>query len=214
MILNSPIMGKNIIKAEKPKDIIKDERGRYKATINLDFDKFFDIIAIKPGSVILDVATGAGTIPELLGEHVMALDASHDTLKAAKGICRASWVCGDAREMPFRRDVFDLVTIFAGLMFIPGREYKTRTLTECYNILKKHGKFLLIEPSIQDAQSDLPISFNVLYKGEFVRQIGVGTKGERLEQTTESLKDILLDIGFSVFKEHPSSKYFILFCHK
>jgi len=209
MILYSPIMGKDIIKAKK-----LDDRGRYKATITLDFAKFFDTIGIRPDSVILDVATGAGTIPELLGEHVVALDASRDILKAAKGICRASWVCGDAREMPFRRDVFDLVTIFAGLMFMPGREYKARTLTECYNVLKKQGKFLLIEPSIQDARSDLPFSFNVLYKGEFVRQIGVGTKGERLEQTTESLKDILLGIGFSIFIEQSSAKYVILFCQK
>jgi len=45
---------------------------------------------------------------------------------------------------------------------------------------------------------DLPISFNVMYKGEFIREIGVGTKGERLEQTIESMKDILLGIGFSI----------------
>jgi len=203
-------IGKDIIKAEK----LGAREEEYKAAVTLDFAKFFNTIGIRHDSVILDVATGAGTIPELLGEHVVALDASHDILKAGKGICRACWVCGDAREMPFRRDVFDLVTIFAGLMFMSGREYKVRTLKECYNVLKKQGKFLLIEPSIQDARSDLPISFNVLYKGEFVRQIGVGTKGERLEQTTESLKDILLGIGFSVFKEHSSSKYFVLFCQK
>lgn len=201
---------KDAIKAEE-----LDARGKeYKATVILDFAKFFDTMAVRPDSVILDVATGAGTIPELLGEHVVALDASHDILKAGKGICKASWVCGNAREMPFRRAVFDLVTIFAGLMFIPGRENKARTLAECFSVLKKQGKLLIIEPRIQDARSDLPISFNVLYKGEFIRQIGVGTKGEGLEQKADSMKDILQGLGFSVFVEHSSSKYFVLFCQK
>jgi len=186
----------------------------YKATITIDFAKLFDAIAVQPDSVILDVATGAGTIPELLGEHLVAMDVSYDILKAAKSIYRASWICGDAREMPIRRDVFDLVTIFAGLMFIPGRENKVRTLAECFGVLKKQGKLILIEPKIQDAQSDLPISFNVMYKGEFIRQIGVGTKGEGLKQTAESLKDILKGLDFSVFEEYVTSEYFVLYCMK
>lgn len=208
--MNNPMIEKDVIKAEE----LDAREKEYKATVTLDFSKFFDTIAVWPDSMILDVATGVGTIPDLLGEQVVAMDVSFDILRAGKGICSARWVCGDAREMPFRRTVFDLVTIFAGLMFIQERENKARALAECFSVLKKQGKLLLIEPKIQDTQSDLPISFNVLYKGEFMRQIGVGTKGEGLEQTAESLKDILKGLGFLVFEEHVTSEYFVLFCKK
>jgi len=78
-------------------------------------------------SVILDVATGAGTIPELLGEHLVAMDVTYDILKAGKNICKANWVCGDAREMPLRSLASSLSFPFDGKVSVDPHTVSFRT---------------------------------------------------------------------------------------
>jgi 2-methoxy-6-polyprenyl-1,4-benzoquinol methylase len=52
------------------------------------------------------------------------------------------WVCGDAEELPFEDNTFDLYTIAFG---IRNCTHISKVLKEAHRVLKPHGKFACLE---------------------------------------------------------------------
>jgi ubiquinone/menaquinone biosynthesis C-methylase UbiE len=76
----------------------------------------------EPGDLALDVATGAGHVALALAPHlrrVYGLDLTREMLDQARrlaserGIVNVSWVIGDAEQLPFPDETFDLYTVRA-----------------------------------------------------------------------------------------------------
>ena len=96
-----------------------------------------DIGAVGPGVQLLDVATGNGTsvaIPAAVrGARVTGCDLAEQWLTAARGHAAAAgveadWVVGDAVDLPFPDDGFDVVTSTFGHMFAPDHAAAAREL--------------------------------------------------------------------------------------
>lgn len=94
-----------------------------------------DIGEIGPGVQLLDVATGNGgsvAIPAALrGARVTGCDLAEEWLTAARGHAAAAgvnveWVFGDAVDLPFPDDSFDVVTSTFGHMFAPDQAAAAR----------------------------------------------------------------------------------------
>jgi ubiquinone/menaquinone biosynthesis C-methylase UbiE len=89
--------------------------------------RLVDFADIRAGESVLDVACGTGivarTAAEGIGaEAVVGLDVNESMLAVAR-TCNPDvrWVHGDATDLPFGDDAFDVVLCQAALMFFPDR---------------------------------------------------------------------------------------------
>jgi SAM-dependent methyltransferase len=90
-----------------------------------------------PGVRMLDVATGSGNVAlagARAGAEVTGLDLTPELLEAARGRAAEAglevrFLEGDAEELPFESDSFDVVTSCFGVMFAPRQEQAASELT-------------------------------------------------------------------------------------
>ena len=87
-----------------------------------------DLARPKPGDLALDVATGTGNTAFALAPYVrrvIGLDLTREMLDQArritadKAIKNVDWVLGDAAELPFQDETFDLYTVRAAPHHFP-----------------------------------------------------------------------------------------------
>jgi ubiquinone/menaquinone biosynthesis C-methylase UbiE len=101
-------------------------------------------ISALPPARVLDVACGTGFFTQHLRGEVVGLDQSEAMLEIAhQRVPQASFVLGDALEMPFSDRSFDRVfsSSFYGLLLEPERE---RFLNEARRVA---GELVLVEPT-------------------------------------------------------------------
>ena len=103
-------------------------------------------VAPQPGDRLLDVATGTGVVIRVALEHEPALarpigldrtPGMLDTARAVTAGLAAEWLEGDALELPFGPDSFDVVTCQQGLQFFPDRP---AALAEMRRVLTPGGR--------------------------------------------------------------------------
>ncbi len=106
-------------------------------------------VAPQPGDRLLDVATGTGIVIRVALEHEPALAAPVgldrtagmlETARAVAGDLGATWLEGDALDLPFGLDSFDVVTCQQGLQFFPDR---AAALAEMRRVLAPGGRIAI-----------------------------------------------------------------------
>lgn len=138
-------------------------------------DAMMDWLAPRPGQRLLDVAGGTGDISfrflDRAGDaEAVVLDMTEQMLlegrrraEAGARAERLSWIVGDAMQLPFEDDSFDVYTISFGIRNV------TRipdALSEAYRVLKPGGRLMVLEfsqipnPAMQWAYDRY--SFNVI----------------------------------------------------
>lgn len=104
-------------------DAMLREEGLYEAGSRL-----VRTVAVQPGEAVLDVACGTGnaTIPAAAaGARVTGLDLTPAMLAMAReraGDREIEWIEGDAEDLPFPDEYFDVVLSTFGCMFAPRHE--------------------------------------------------------------------------------------------
>jgi SAM-dependent methyltransferase len=105
---------------------------------------------------VLDVGCGTGHWTQLLTHRlppqakVVGLDRSATWVKSARtrlsheGVARADFCVGDAVELPFASDTFDVVTSQTVLMHLAEPQ---RALREMVRVLRSHGLLVCMEPN-------------------------------------------------------------------
>lgn len=100
----------------------------------------------QPGQHILDLAAGTGASSQplaALGAHVYPTDMSLGMLRVGKQRLPAlNFAAGDALELPYADDSFDVVTISYGLRNVENTE---AALTELLRVTKPGGQALICE---------------------------------------------------------------------
>ena len=114
----------------------------------------------KPGALVLDLCTGTGDVALSIArrgaEQVIGVDLSDQMLK----LCRAKLkqqglesrvflLKADALNLPFKDEVFDVVTLGFGLRNLLERE---RAVSEMVRVMKKGGRALVLEFSLPKVQ--------------------------------------------------------------
>ena len=87
-------------------------------------------VPIGPGTQVLDIATGTGNVAiraAQMGAHVTGLDLTPELFDRAQERAAAAgvtidWVEGDAEDLPFEDDRFDVVVSTFGIQFAPRHE--------------------------------------------------------------------------------------------
>jgi len=107
-----------------------------------------DLAAIAPGERVLDVACGTGNAALLAaaaGGEVTGLDAASRLIdvaraRAAAAGAAATFVVGDALDLPFEDRAFDVVISVFGIIFAPDAE---RAMSEVVRALRPGGRALV-----------------------------------------------------------------------
>lgn len=138
-------------------------------------DAMMDWLAPRPGQRLLDVAGGTGDISfrflkRAPGAESVVLDMTESMLvegrkraEAAQMAESLDWVTGDAMQLPFEDNQFDVYTISFGIRNVTRIQ---DALSEAYRVLKPGGRLMVLEfsqlpnPMMQKAY-DL-YSFNVI----------------------------------------------------
>ena len=103
---------------------------------------------VQPGELALDVCCGTGDITRQLGgcgARVLGLDFSPAMLKRAReraNVSSSAFLRGDALHLPFRDQVFDLVTIGYGLRNLSRFEV---ALAEMHRVTRSGGRLLILD---------------------------------------------------------------------
>lgn len=102
-----------------------------------------------PGEAVLDLGAGNGIMAremlEIVGPSgsVTGLDAAAPMVAMAREVCpRASFVQGDASELPFEDASFDVVTAAQLLCFLPDQD---RALKEIHRVLRPGGRIVVLD---------------------------------------------------------------------
>lgn len=103
---------------------------------------------LRPGMRLLDVATGTGLVARgaeavLDGSgRVIGVDPSHGMLQEARKALASSLVQARAEALPFRDDLFDMLSMGFALRHVPDLGIAFR---EYFRILKPGGRIILLE---------------------------------------------------------------------
>lgn len=143
--------------AEIERELVKKSFGKYArqydslATVQKKVtDRFTELLAnsISPPTTLLDIGSGTGRLLEKISlifpeTALFGVDLAFGMTKIARNRLeqndRASLVCSDAEELPFRDKSFDMVISTSTYQWINPLE---KAFTEAYRILKPSGRFL------------------------------------------------------------------------
>jgi len=167
---------------------------------------------------ILDLCTGTGDLALHLAKisdsktKITGVDFSQTMLEVAEkkkaklAVKNVDFVFGDAAKLPFQNQSFDVVGISFAFRNLTFRNPDTPLfLSEIVRVLKKNGKFIIVESSIPGNR--LWRNIMKLYMNLFVRHLGAlitGNKGAYRYfaysvthfYTPAEIEQLLLDAGF------------------
>lgn len=172
---------------------------------------------------VLDLCCGTGdlamTISALEGgkRRVLGIDFSLPMLTKAAGKAavaatpapRAAFICGDIAALPFPDDGFDSIgTSFAFRNLTYKNPLARKYLAEVLRVLKKGGRFVIVESSRPDPRARLVRRLHEAYVRQFVFRLGWLISGSKESYAyladsvshyynAEELRDLLLEAGFS-----------------
>nr|XP_060641355.1 2-methoxy-6-polyprenyl-1,4-benzoquinol methylase, mitochondrial [Anolis sagrei ordinatus] len=143
------------------------------------------------------------------GSHVVVCDINTEMLKVGKKKAQhlgysegLSWVIGNAEELPFNDDNFDIYTIAFGIRNVTHMD---QALQEAYRVLKPGGRFLCLEFS--HVSNSIISSLYDLYSFQVIPVLGEVIAGNwkayqylvesiRRFPTQEEFKEMIEDAGF------------------
>lgn len=171
-------------------------------SISEDYDHMNDIISfnqhtiwrnrtnkeifVKPGHHVLDLCCGTGDWTIQLAQNkeanITGLDFSENMLKVAAkktaAIENITLIQGDATELPYAENAFDIITIGFGLRNLPNYE---KAIAEFYRVLKPGGQLVILETSNPE-NSLINYGFNI-YFGKVMPFLGQKIAGSGQEYT-------------------------------
>ncbi len=160
---------------------------------------------------VLDIGGGGeGTIGQLLGEKVTAIDPSRRELEeAGEGPLK---IIMDARELKFLDKTFDVVTSFFTLMYIK-KQYHQKVFEEIYRVLKDEGELDIWDVTIPKYPGGVKDIFVVPLEIELKDKkitTGYGVLWEQAEQNINYYINLGEKIGFEVITKKESNQMYYI----
>ncbi|EKN65286.1 hypothetical protein BABA_20861 [Neobacillus bataviensis LMG 21833] len=134
-----------------------------------DLGKLLEMASIKGEEKLLDIATGGGHTANAFAPYVKkvtAVDLTPEILAAAEKFIKGNghqnveFVHGDAENLPFPNEAFDMVTCRIAPHHFPNVK---RFIEEVHRVLKPNGQFLL-EDNVVPEEDDFDQFYNKIEK--------------------------------------------------
>ncbi|MCS7243042.1 MAG: methyltransferase domain-containing protein [Candidatus Caldatribacterium sp.] len=173
-----------------------------------EVDFFTEVLSLTPQDYILDLCCGHGRHSLELArrgfQHVFGLDRSRSLVQRARTVARREGLAvefreGDARRLPYRENMFDVVLILGNSFgYFESPEDDLQVLREVFRVLKPGGKiFIDLADGAYVKKHFQPRSWEWIGKKEFVlRERSLSKDGTRLisrEIVTHVEKGVLVD---------------------
>lgn len=173
-----------------------------------EVDLFSELLDIKEGDTVLDMACGQGRhLLELAKRgnyNLFGLDRSRYLIQRAKNTAKkegimANFKEGDVRKLPYGTDTFDFVTILGNSFgYFETLDDDVKILTEIFRVLKPGGKLLMDIADGSYLRSNFtPRSWEWIDKKHFVcRERSLAADQQRLisrEVITHTEKGVIVD---------------------
>ncbi|MFC0472058.1 class I SAM-dependent methyltransferase [Halalkalibacter kiskunsagensis] len=134
-----------------------------------DLRKLMEVANLKGNEYVLDIATGGGHVANALAplvREVVALDLTNEILEVAKsfiesnGNSNVAFVQGDAEQLSFDDETFDIVTCRIAAHHFPDISAFVR---EAFRVVKAEGALLLID-NVAPERDDFDQFYNKIEK--------------------------------------------------
>lgn len=184
-------------------DVVEDSR-----ITETEVELFSDILGLKEGDTLLDLACGQGRhlieMAERGNYNLNGLDRSRYLIQRAKNVAKKKGVSiqfkeGDVRKLPFPTDTFDHVTILGNSFgYFETLDDDVKILKEIFRVLKPGGKVLMdIADGSYLRENFTPRTWEWIDKKHFVcRERSLAADNERLisrEVITHTEKGVIVD---------------------
>ncbi|WP_040208772.1 class I SAM-dependent methyltransferase [Neobacillus jeddahensis] len=170
-----------------------------------DLQKLLDLVSLNGKEQLLDVATGGGHTANAFAPYVKrvtALDLTSEMLAAAEkfilsnGHQNVEFRKGDAENLPFTDEVFDLVTCRIAPHHFPD---VNKFIEEVYRVLTPSGQFLL-DDNVVPELDEFDLFYNTIEKWRDYSHFRAWKKSEWLR--------MLEVVGFEIHEWHRFAKTF------
>jgi ubiquinone/menaquinone biosynthesis C-methylase UbiE len=170
--------------------------------------------AVRPGQRVLDIACGTGVVARTAarrlgsGGNVTGLDLSAPMLAVARSAAaaegaRIEWREGDALQLPFADQAFDIALCQQGLQFFPDRP---RAMGEMYRVLAPGGKLVLSVWREIDRRPGFAILAEALTRHVTPEAGALLKSGPFGLSSAEELRELIGGAGFEDVDIHPAAK--------
>jgi ubiquinone/menaquinone biosynthesis C-methylase UbiE len=170
-----------------------------------DLKKLLEMASLAGGEVLLDVATGGGHTANAFApfvKKVIAVDLTVEMLAAAETFVKANghqnieFLNGDAENLPFQDDAFDIVTCRIAPHHFPN---VNKFIAEVHRVLLPGGQFLL-DDNVAPEEDEFDHFYNTIEKWRDYSHF-------RAWKKTEWLRMLELS-GFTIDEMHRFEKTF------
>jgi ubiquinone/menaquinone biosynthesis C-methylase UbiE len=159
--------------------------------------------------LILDVGGGGeGLVSRIEGDRVCAVDIRLSEIREAQIHEHSSnWFVADGRDLCFKDEVFDIVTLWFSLGYMSDWDIKHTVLEETYRVLKKNGRLSIMASQIPESCT------SVIFWGTFtlpdgvVSKTGYGVRGGQ-NQTLSRVLELATKVGFSQHRYDDNKAWF------
>lgn len=176
-----------------------DRRGLSSIRASLT-EKLIEMLTLKGGELVLDVATGTGRVARPLSKQLRdgkivgvdqalaMLDVGH---KHEEPIARYAQSAGEADKLPFKTNTFDRAFVSFSLHHFGN---PAGVVGEVLRVLKNGGRFVVLDPIIEEAKDSVDIALEAKINQVFRR-----THGDEFRyHTASSIQRLLTKAGYRV----------------
>jgi ubiquinone/menaquinone biosynthesis C-methylase UbiE len=163
-------------------------------------EKLIEMLALKGGELILDVATGTGRVARPLSKKMSGgkivgvdqalamLDVGH---KHEDPILHYDQSAGEADKLPFKTNTFDRAFVSFSLHHFGN---PAGVVGEVLRVLKNGGRFVVLDPIIEEAKDSVDIALE-----SKINQVFRRTHGDEFRyHTASSIQRLLTKAGYRV----------------
>ena len=176
-----------------------DQRGLSGVRSSLT-DKLIEMLALKGGELVLDVATGTGRVArplskQLKGGKIVGVDQALAMLDVGHQhkdpIANYDQSAGEADKLPFKTNTFDRAFVSFSLHHFGN---PSGVVGEVLRVLKNGGRFVVVDPIIEEAKDSVDIALETKINQVFRR-----THGDEFRyHTASSIQRLLTKAGYRV----------------
>ena len=176
-----------------------DQRGLSGIRSSLT-DKLIEMLALKGGELVLDVATGTGRVArplskQLKGGKIVGVDQALAMLDVGHQhkdpIPNYDQSAGEADKLPFKSNTFDRAFVSFSLHHFGN---PSGVVGEVLRVLKNGGRFVVVDPIIEEAKDSVDIALETKINQVFRR-----THGDDFRyHTASSIQRLLTKAGYRV----------------